>query len=44
MLIRCIRAFGNFVPGDELMVPEGATFDHYYFEPVESGSPVEKSE
>lgn len=31
MTLVCIRAFGNFVPGDEVEVPEGA-FDTYYFE------------
>jgi hypothetical protein len=37
MVLRCIRAFGNFEPGDELTLPEEAsvtTFDTYYFELV----------
>lgn len=36
MLVRCIQPFGNFTPGDELVLPEGAEFDHYYFEAVPS--------
>lgn len=32
MTLVCVRAFGNFVPGDEIEVPEGAGYDHYYFE------------
>lgn len=32
MKLRCHNAFGNFVPGDEVEVPDGAGFDHYYFE------------
>lgn len=31
------RPFGNFVPGDEVEVPDGAEYDHMYFherEPV----------
>lgn len=34
MTLRCIRAFGNFKPGDEVEVPDGAEFDGYYFELV----------
>lgn len=32
MVLRCINAFGNFTPGDEIEVPDGAVFDHAYFE------------
>jgi hypothetical protein len=36
MILRCIRAFGHFEPGDEVPVPDDkALFDHYYFERVE---------
>lgn len=35
MRLRCTHAFGNFVPGDEIEVPEGAVYDGYYFVPVE---------
>lgn len=31
MLLRCHTAFGNFVPGDELEVPDGAVYDRAYF-------------
>lgn len=34
MLLRCTAKFGNFVPGDEVEVPNGALFDHKYFEAV----------
>lgn len=32
MLLRCIRAFGNFEPEDEVEVPDGAEFDRAHFE------------
>jgi hypothetical protein len=32
MILVCVHAFGNFVPGDELEVPDGAVFDSAYFE------------
>lgn len=35
MLLRCTHAFGNFEPGDEVEVPDGATFDTAHFEEVE---------
>ena len=40
MIIRCVRQFGNFRPGDDLEVPDEAVFDEYYFErvPAEGGS------
>lgn len=31
MKLKCVRAFGNFVPGDVVEVPDGAKFDDYYF-------------
>lgn len=34
MLLRCTAKFGNFKPGDEVEVPDGARFDHAYFEAV----------
>jgi hypothetical protein len=34
MIIRCIRLFGNFRPGDELEIPADAVFDETYFERV----------
>jgi len=32
MLLRCTNAFGNFVPGDEVEVPDDAVFDSAHFE------------
>ena len=32
MLLVNIRPFGNFMPGDEVEVPDGALFDRFYFE------------
>lgn len=32
MILVCIHAFGNFKPGNEVVVPEGAEFDPAYFE------------
>jgi hypothetical protein len=34
MILRCRRAFGNFLEGDTVEVPEGAVFDEYFFERV----------
>jgi hypothetical protein len=31
MLLLCHQPFGNFEPGDEVEVPDGAVFDSYYF-------------
>ena len=31
MLLRCVNAFGNFAPGDEVEVPDDALFDTAYF-------------
>lgn len=36
MQLRCKNAFGNFEPGDEVEVPDGAEYDHAYFEEVET--------
>ena len=41
MNLKCIVAFGNFVPGDELEVPDGALFDHFYFKEVVSTANAE---
>lgn len=37
MQLRCVRAFGNFQPGEEVEVPDGAGFDGMYFEKAELG-------
>lgn len=34
MVLKCIVRFGNFVPGDEVEVQDGAIFDKHYFEAV----------
>lgn len=44
MQLRCIRAFGNFKPGDELDVPDGAVFDGFYFERTPEAKPAAKKE
>jgi len=31
MELICINSFGNFTPGDLVLVPEGANFDTAYF-------------
>ncbi len=36
MILVCHNAFGNFVPGDEVEVPDGAVFDGAYFHEPES--------
>jgi hypothetical protein len=42
MLLRCVRSFGNFVPGDEVEAPDGAVFDHVYFEQAAEPKPEAK--
>jgi hypothetical protein len=42
MLLRCHTAFGNFVPGDEIEVPDGAVFDGAHFEQAEPDKGSEK--
>jgi hypothetical protein len=32
MLLVNVRPFGNFKPGETVEVPDGAGFDHAYFE------------
>lgn len=32
MILVCVHAFGNFEPGDEVEVPDGANFDTAFFE------------
>lgn len=45
MLLRCHDAFGNFEPGEEVEVPDGAAFDQAHFEEVtEDDSGKEGSE
>lgn len=34
MTLRCTNAFGNFKPGDEIEVPDGALYDGAFFEEV----------
>jgi hypothetical protein len=29
-----IEVFGNFKPGDQVELPDNATFDSFYFKPV----------
>lgn len=41
MKIRAKLAFGNFVPGDEVEVPDGCIFDTTYFERADEAPPVE---
>lgn len=38
MTLVCINPFGRFMPGDEVLVPDGAIFDTAYFaaKPAES--------
>lgn len=44
MLLRCHTPFGNFVPGDEIEVPEGSGFDPYHFELVTAEEPEPATE
>ena len=39
MQLVCVRPFGNFKPGDEVEVPDGAVFDKFYFEVSEPDKP-----
>jgi hypothetical protein len=42
MLLVNVRPFGNFKPGETVEVPDGAGFDHAYFERAdEEPTPVE---
>lgn len=41
MLLVNHQPFGNFKPGDTVEVPDGAAFDHAYFELAEEVKPVE---
>lgn len=34
MQVRCVAAFGDFVPGDLSEVPDGAQVSELYWEPV----------
>lgn len=34
MVLECVHPFGNFVPGDEIEVPDGDVFDVAYFKEV----------
>jgi hypothetical protein len=40
VLLICKKTFGNFVPGDEVEVPDGAAFDTTHFEMAQA--PVKK--
>jgi hypothetical protein len=42
MLLRCTNAFGNFKPGDEVEVPDGAVFDTAFFELAEAPAQPEQ--
>jgi len=45
MIIQNVKAFGRFVPGDELEIPDGNTFDHAYWrEMKEVTETVEREE
>lgn len=44
MKLRCREAFGNFVPGDVIDVPEGAVYDTLYFELAEPDKTAPKEE
>jgi hypothetical protein len=35
--------FGNFVPDDEIEVPDGAIYDHSYLKPVPPAAPTTKT-
>lgn len=41
MKLRCHAPFGNFTPGDEVEVPDGAAFDGAYFELAGAEAEVE---
>lgn len=36
MILECTEAFGNFVPGDEVEVPDGDAFDTAHFKAKEA--------
>lgn len=38
MKLVCVKPFGNFVPGDEVEVPEDSGFDPFYFQKAEPKS------
>ena len=40
MQLICVNAFGNFAPGDEVEVPNGAIFDAAYFRRKEAAKPA----
>ena len=42
MFIENTVAFGNFVPGDRVLIPDGAEFDHSYFKAVADNPPDDK--
>ena len=44
MILVCTKPFGNFKPGDEVEVPDGAVFDRTYFEekPAEPDAKVDE--
>jgi hypothetical protein len=35
VLLKCVNQFGNFMPGDEVEVPDGNVFDTAYFREIE---------
>lgn len=43
MTLVCIKPFGRFLPGDEVLVPDGAIFDTEYFTLKPEDTPKAKS-
>lgn len=41
MKLKCKEAFGNFVPGDELDVPDGVVYDKAFFDEVQTATVAE---
>ena len=44
MILVCVRTFGNFEPGNEVEVSDGAVFDASYFELKASNTEVNEDE
>ena len=42
MILRCTKPFGNFEPGDEVEVPDGAVYDAFYFEKAPADDKAKK--
>jgi len=39
VLVRCVKAFGQFGPGAEVEVPDGAAVDPAHWQPVTAPAP-----